>query len=81
MKHEKSEDDKTVEAIAAALGASPETPKPPGGWWREHMERIEEEHPEYDKARINLVVGAIWYKVYSKDRRECAVLAEALHRS
>lgn len=42
---------------------------------------LEKQHSEYDKARINLVVGAIWYKVYSKDRRECAVLAEALHRS
>lgn len=78
MRRLKSKDEKMCEAIAAALGAAPGTPKPPQEWWDEHVKRIREQHPEYDDSRVNATVGAIWYKRYSRDKRELAVLAEAL---
>ena len=81
MRRTKSKDEVMCESIAAALGASPGTPKPPQEWWNEHMKRIKDEHPEYDDNRVNAAVGAIWYKRYSRDKRELAVMAEALKHS
>jgi len=76
-----TKDEKTIKAIAAALGAHPKTPTPPDGWWGNHVKMIREKHPNYDEERVNRAVGAIWYKRYTPEKREMALIAEALGSS
>ena len=47
-----SEDEKKFRAIAAALGATPGTPRPPDGWWERHVQMIKDEHPHHNEKRI-----------------------------
>ena len=81
MRRTKSKDETMCESIAAALGASSGTPKPPQSWWEEHKDTVRKQHPNYDEEKVNRAVGAIWYKIYKPDKRELAVMAEALKHS
>jgi len=77
----KSKDEEMFKAIAAALGATSGTSAPPPNWWADHKKRVAKEHPDYDNEKLNRAVGAIWYKIYKPEKREMALLAEALHHS
>jgi len=67
--------------LATALGKRSGKPMPPRGWWKEHVERIRREHPDYTDEHINAIVGKIWYQIYDDKKREAAIIAEALHVS
>ena len=81
MRDIKSEDEKKFKAIAAALGAAPETPRPPDEWWERHVKMIREQHPNYDEEHIDRAVGHIWYKGYKPEKREMALLDAAIHQT
>lgn len=68
-------------ALAKVLGKHTGKPVPPKNWWDEHTQRITEEHPDYDEDKLNRAVGRIWFKIYSDERRQSALLAEAIKGS
>ena len=82
MGRKMTDEEYRAKIVSLALGAKHDKiPPPPRGWFEEHKRTILEEHPDYDGEKINAAVGRIWFKIYSDERREAAIVAEALHET